>query len=145
MQIIVNRTKATRRVTEKLIELRIGANEFTDADAAEIIADPYFDACRRRGIFHVQNAPAVADEIVHEPGDFVPNLRLLKIGEALKAVKDCTDIKLLDQWLHQDGRKMVKEAILKRGVAITDAKKAPAEAEPDEDDASDLGIPLVGG
>ena len=142
MQIIVNRTKATRRVTDRLITLHIGANEFSEADTEYILADPYFQECYKRGLFKVEAAPAIASEIVHEPGDLIPNLRLLKIGEALKAVRECDNIKVLDTWLHQDGRKTVRDAILKRGIQITD--KTPKD-DTDADDTSDLDYPVVGG
>jgi hypothetical protein len=147
--IIVNRSKATRRVTKDKIELRIGANEFDADTAATVLADPYFDACRRRGIFQVTVAPEVATEVVVEPGDTVVNIRALGVPEALKAVRACDSVAQLETWLDQDGRKTVKEAILKRGIQLTDRKPAPADVDvndaDDDSDKTEAGFPIVGG
>lgn len=150
-QIIINRTKATRRVTPKKIVLAIGANEFDADTATYIIADPYFSACRSKGIFKVESAPEVAPEVVYEPGDTVVNIRVMGVIEALKAVKASTDIKQLDEWLHMDGRKTVKAAILKRGIQLTDKAKPTPDADGDGDAPADTGLktdagyPVVGG
>lgn len=133
---IINRSKATRTLTYLgvKIALGIGANEVDDAWADAALKDPYFNACRKRGIFRVDTPPAPADEIEFEPGDTVIDLRLLKVHEAIKAVKECDSTAQLEQWLHQDGRKLVRDAILKRGVALM----PKAEKEPEE-------TPVIGG
>jgi hypothetical protein len=146
-KIIVNRSKATRRVTKNKHVLNMGANEFPPDVEAEILADPYFIACARRGIFKVESAPVVAAEVTIDPDDHVVNLRALHVVEALKAVKACTSVAQLETWLDQDGRKTVRDAILKRGIQLTD-KKPTADAD-DAPDATagttEAGYPIVGG
>ena len=134
MQNVINRSKATRSYkvdidgTPVKVVLAIGANEVDDVCAAALRKDPHFKAVFNRGLFQIRPCVEPVPELEFEPDDVIPDLSQLKIVEALKAIEACGDVKRLEDWLHTDPRKRVREAILSRGVSLLPAPEPETEA-----------------
>lgn len=84
-----------------------------------------------KGFMTHREVPKAVKEF--DPQEMIADLSELKIVEALKAVAACDNPKQLLDWAQQDGRKRIKEALLKRSDEL--AGETPgAEVEETEED-----------
>ncbi len=129
MPTIINRTHCIRSFGG--LSLDPGANDVDEAQWAPLASDDYVKALLRKGIISVKRAPVVVEQPA--PTDGIPpeDLSELKVGDAIRLVSECTNEDQLRAWLSLDGRKTVREAIVRRVYAL-----APPAVDDTPDDAA---------
>ncbi len=156
MKIITNRSKAQRTYKtpgpagQPPFETRhvfpMGATEVDDDVFAALKAEPNFKAAFNRGIMQVRDVPAEAPEVVYEVDDVIVDLRQLSVKEALRAIAACSDKARLQQWLDQDGRRKVRDALMDRGMDLLGESGARTEADAVDAPSGPFGkAPVFGG
>lgn len=111
------------------LKLGPGAN-LVDADkVARIQQIPYVKALFDRNTLFAKPAPKENKGYVK--GMYIEDLSQLKPTEALKAIQDCRDPKVLSQWANQDGRQRVKDALIERHEALVAGEEDKGQGEKD--------------
>lgn len=116
-------------VTNQVCGLRLdpGANE-VDADVWEKIQCDHVRELVKRGLLRVRMPPK-ADQVFEPETAGFPEIARLKPADALKAVAACESVPQLEAWFQEDGRKSVKDAIVRRRYALEPKASAdPVEA-----------------
>ncbi|HEX2557035.1 MAG TPA: hypothetical protein VHK86_01815 [Nitrososphaera sp.] len=131
---VVNTKPNFRRINQvengsiKAIKLDPGANLLAPETVATIKRSKNGKVLFERGILREEAPPS--ESKTFKKGDHVSRITDLKVPDALAAIAACSDPALLAKWAEQDGRKTVKEALLKRHAEMV-ADEDPAEEDKD--------------
>lgn len=117
------------------LRLEPGANEVDVAEWKRIQCDHVRELVKH-GKLRALVPPAATQEF--KPAEGFPELPRLKPADALKAVAACQSIPQLDTWFGEDGRKAVKDAIVKRRYALEPQTPAGEQPLGDDDDVKVL-------
>lgn len=101
------------------VRLEPGANEIEDSLWSQCSASEYAQGLLARGVLRVLPKVEAVEEFKPSAAP-VLSLASLKVKEALKAIEACTVPEQLEVWLETDGRRAVRDALVKRHHELVD-------------------------